>query len=596
MSVGNITIDSILEVAEQLKYRGNSVKKKALDAILSFYEDKDSPDQVPFIDTDELVVKIWDLAPDDHHRIRTKRRNFFSLRSSIVTDLEKLVSKDLNPENITISPANTFDMTEEAKRDLLSSFTNAVGGGNLNLEQAAEVLKAISEYLGDMEPDQADKSFEIIKDLKNILERLSTQEDEEFEEIEQDDEIEEIEELDEEEFEEVEEDEFLDEDEIEEIDEEDEEEFEEIEDDEILDEDEIEQLDEDEEILEDEEIEELSEDEILDDDEIEDIEEIEEEDEDEEEFEEIEEDEILEEDEIEQIEDSEEVEDLTEEEQQLLEEFRESQELARQFDNTLSDRERKFNTYVMVPGGLYTIGSKKTLTKSLEPEEIEMPTSYIGKYPVTNALFEIFVDQTGYVTTAEKQGFGMVYFSRFKTGKKQASWKTIAGSRKVKGACWYQPTGPGSSLHDKRNHPVVQVSVEDAIVYASWIGRRLPTEAEWEAAARTDLGNLYPWGDQFNLAALNIQDSAIADTCAVDEHDEYANAFGICDMLGNIMEWTSDTQENERRFGKKRIFHVARGGGWNSTASVTVGSRGVFAPDFTANIMGFRCISEVSLA
>jgi formylglycine-generating enzyme required for sulfatase activity len=217
----------------------------------------------------------------------------------------------------------------------------------------------------------------------------------------------------------------------------------------------------------------------------------------------------------------------------------------------------------------------------------------MGKYPVTNALFEIFVEQTGYLTTAEKKGIGTVYHCRFKKEGENVVWSKQAGSSTVKGACWHQPLGPGSTLHGKRNHPVVQVSVDDAFAYASWIGRRLPTEAEWESAARTDMALKYPWGNQFDPKALNIESSGLADTSAVDDYDHRANGFGMCDMLGNVMEWTADTQPPPFAARKAKLFNVAKGGAWNAKDSITISSRGLFPPNTTANIIGFRCISEL---
>jgi len=140
---------------------------------------------------------------------------------------------------------------------------------------------------------------------------------------------------------------------------------------------------------------------------------------------------------------------------------------------------------------------------------------------------------------------------------------------------------------------VVQISVDDAFAYASWIGRRLPTEAEWEAAARTDMALKYPWGNQFDPGALNIESSGLADTSTVDDYDHAANIFGMADMLGNVMEWTADTQPPPFATRKAKLFNVAKGGAWNAKDSVTTSSRGLFPSDTTANTIGFRCISEL---
>ena len=670
----SITLSGINTAVENLAYRQGTVKFRAITAIQSFYSSDAPPSEVSAIDTDTLIKIIWDVG-DDFSKIRSKRRNFSSLKSSINKDLEKLAKKDKNPQNIVISDTtNTFDMTEEAKNNLLHSFSDAVKTKDLDLAKATDILKAVSDFLSEIDiVATEDESVDVISEIKKVLsklgghildgdgddlEEIEVDEDEDIEEIEldededieeveldEDEDIEEIEldedeeleeildeelddddiELDEDEdIEEIELDEDedieeveLDEDEdIEEIELDEDEELEEILDEELddddieLDEDEdIEEieLDEDEDIEEveldeDEDIEEIELDEdeeleeILDDELDEDVEEIElDEDEDIDEVEELEldEDEELEEIDLDDDEELEEIDELDEEELQALEDFRNARELAEQFDDTLGEREKKFNAYVKIPKGIYTIGTQKALKASLELQQFEMPLVYMGKYPVTNALFEIFIEQTGYVTTAEKKGFGVVYHARYEKNGNTATWNKQAGSRDVKGACWYQPLGPGSTLHGKRNHPVVQVSVDDALAYASWIGRRLPTEAEWESAARTDLGFKFPWGNQFNPEALNLEKTGLSDTCPVDTYDSFANEFGMTDMLGNVMEWTSDREHPPFKTRERRRYNVAKGGAWNATGEVTISSRGLFRRDFTSNTIGFRCISEL---
>ncbi|MBU1194892.1 MAG: formylglycine-generating enzyme family protein [Proteobacteria bacterium] len=623
---------------------------------------------------DALIPAIWDVD-DDPVKIKAKRRNFTSIKSSINTDLEKLSQKGMNLENITIAEANIFDMTEEAKSNLLNSFTDAVKTGDINLDQATNLLKAVTDFLDQYQQNNLkNESNDIVEQIKKILnkiteevlseeelastpglrrlktgehkfedsgtleealeeigeldedvEEIELEENEDIEEIEldEDETLEEIGELDEdaeeielEENEDIEEIE-LDEDEaLEEIDELDEdveeieldenEDIEEIE----LDEDEtleeIDELDEDAEEIELEENEDIEEIEL---DEDETLEEIDELDEDAEEIEldenedieeiELDEDEALEDaEDLEEIDDSEELEEvdgLTEDELKALDEFRKKKELAEHFDQTLGDREKKYNKYTTVPEGNYTIGTKKSLKSSLELQQFHMPRVYIGIYPVTNALFEIFIEQTGYVTTAEKTGYGRVYSARFKKGTDTSAWSKQAGSQDVKGATWFEPSGPGSTLHQKRNHPVVQVSVKDAHAFASWIGRRLPTEPEWESAARTDLGNKYPWGNTFNPDALNIEQTGLSDTSPVDEFDEFANEFKIADMLGNVMEWTSDLEYPPIKSKKKTKYCVAKGAAWNSKNDVSISSRALFKPGFTSNIIGFRCLSEIFL-
>jgi len=694
----SISIEGIDQTLTNLNYRQGSIKQKAISAIRTFYSSEDSIKKLNSIDTDVLIKSIWDVK-DDPLKIKTKRRNFYSVKSSINRDLEKLSRKNKNPENITIADSNIFDMTEEAKSNLLSSFSDAVKTGDVDLEQATGLLKAVTDFLENIKmEDFENDSKDVIKQIKKILNKitgdvLSEEEDtdstpglkklkdgendfEDIEELDGDEELEEIEEG--EELEEIEEDfesedDELDDENIEVVDEEeDTEEIELAEDEEIegdideieLDEDEeleeveesgllekiqeeetidledaeeleedvdVEEieLDEDEEL---EEVEELDDNvEIIDDeDDIEEIELAEDEELTEQDFGgetenedhiELEEDEELEEDvdveeieldedeeleEIEELDDDveeieldedeelEEVEELDEDELKALEEFREKKELAEHFDEILGDREKKYNKYATVPAGKYTIGTKKSLKSNLGFQQFDMPKVYISIYPVSNALFEIFIEETGYVTTAEKKGYGRVYYSRFKKNINGSTLNKNAGSEDVKGACWYKPSGPGSSLHKKRNHPVVQVSVDDAVAFVSWIGRRIPTEAEWESAARTDLGYRYPWGNEFDTQALNIEQCGLSDTSAVDKFDAYANEFKVVDMLGNVMEWTSDMEKPPIRSKKITKYCVAKGAAWNANNDVTISSRALFKPGFTSNTIGFRCLSEIS--
>ena len=130
---------------------------------------------------------------------------------------------------------------------------------------------------------------------------------------------------------------------------------------------------------------------------------------------------------------------------------------------------------------------------------------YIDKHEVTNARFQQFVRATGHRTRAERDGSGYVY-----TGQ---TWE------QVNGANWRAPRGPGSSIASLEQHPVVQVSQEDATAYCSWAGKRLPTEAEWEKAARGTDGQIYPWGNQFEGKRANFCDT----NCEMSWKDSAAN-------------------------------------------------------------------------
>ena len=137
--------------------------------------------------------------------------------------------------------------------------------------------------------------------------------------------------------------------------------------------------------------------------------------------------------------------------------------------------------------------------------------------------------------------------------------------------------------------------MDDAIAFASWIERQIPTEAKWESAARTDMGYKYPWGNEFNPKAVNIEQSGLADTSAADEYDAFANEFQIIDMLGNILEWTSDLETPPIKSKRTVKYCVAKGAAWNAKKEGTISSRALFKPGFTSNTIGFRCISEIFL-
>jgi hypothetical protein len=166
-----------------------------------------------------------------------------------------------------------------------------------------------------------------------------------------------------------------------------------------------------------------------------------------------------------------------------LEEVERARILAEHFNEDLGDMDRFFNRYVLVPAGEYKVGGR-SVGKGERPEKtVRLPPFCIGKFPVTNALFEIFVEKTGYRTTAERLGHGTVYVGRCRkvlderSGLESWIWSANLVVDEVQGACWYQPSGPGSTLHKKRNHPVVQLSLEDAMAFAAWTGTaRFPAD------------------------------------------------------------------------------------------------------------------------
>ncbi len=676
----SISMEGIEQALDGLNYRKNSVKQKFILAVKAYYSSEADIVSLSSIDTDALIKAIWDID-DDARKIRSKRRNFSSIRSAVNADLKKLARDGKNPENIEITQANIFDMTEDAKNSLLSSVSSAFKtGDDMDINQVTSVLTAVTEFLSEIEMDKTGETpKDLLEQIRRILGRLGNDifsdeaaggsgedpgekielaADEELVEIDLD-ENEELVEVDEDEAEdaleedgskpaEIEEelpgkpeetDEFEDPGEDEEFEEvdvlEEDEELEEIDDTEeadpetseetaeetadAKDPETAEELEDDEEIVEVDEVDEDEAEDVLEEDgskpaEIEEelpgkpeeTDEFEDPGEDEE-FEEVD---VLEEDEeLEEIDDTEEADPETDEEVSeetaaddvsgdlwAAEDLKSRQELARHFDNFLGEIEKKYNIYVKVPAGKYTVGTRKGLKSSLDLQQIDMPDIYMAKYPVTNSLFEVFVEETGYVTTAEKKGYGTVFSGKIRRPDSTSKiFRKDAGSAEVDGAFWFQPEGPGSSLHGRRHHPVVQVSFDDVCSFAAWIGRRLPTEAEWEAAARTDTALKYPWGNFWDENACNAGKKGFGTTTNVDRYDNRANEFNISDMLGNAMEWTADKETAPVGNRTQQQYHIAKGGGWNADATLTISSRSLLKPGFTANTVGFRCMSEIFL-
>jgi len=231
---------------------------------------------------------------------------------------------------------------------------------------------------------------------------------------------------------------------------------------------------------------------------------------------------------------------------------------------------------------------------------------YIDATEVTNAEFARFVEATGYKTDAEKRGSSWI----FKEGMQD--WEAIGG------ADWRHPLGPDSTITDKMNHPAVNVSWNDAAAYAKWVGKRLPTEAEWEYAARGGReDNIYPWGDELKptgkLMANFWQGMWPHDNKLEDGYYYTApvasfapNGFGLYDMIGNVWEWTADWYDaryykrspaKDPRGPKRGEMKVARGGSWfcseNYCGAYRVGFRGKSPQDSSFNNVGFRCAKDV---
>jgi formylglycine-generating enzyme required for sulfatase activity len=247
---------------------------------------------------------------------------------------------------------------------------------------------------------------------------------------------------------------------------------------------------------------------------------------------------------------------------------------------------------VEIPGGSALVGTRSAgIPNDGETplRRIKLKPFRIARTAVTNAQFKAFVDATGYVTEAEKFGWSFVFWAQVPeaVGLTQAVLD-VQWWRRVDGANWRDINGPGSRTEVwHADHPVVQVSWNDAQAYCAWAGGRLPTEAEWEHAARGGLGDVrFPWGDaepdDFDFTPCNIWQGQFPDrntgrdgylTTAPAQSFE-PNGFGLYNLVGNVWEWTADPfripslkKEVKLRLQQMKGYKLSKGGSFLCHAS-----------------------------
>jgi sulfatase modifying factor 1 len=289
---------------------------------------------------------------------------------------------------------------------------------------------------------------------------------------------------------------------------------------------------------------------------------------------------------------------------------------------------------VDVPGGSFRMGST-----SFYPEEAPIHTVIVDgfaieRHPVTNTQFAEFVSATGYVTIAERE----LDLSQY-PGAAPADlvpgalvFRPTAGPVDLRdwrqwwdwvpGASWRHPLGPDSGIDGKADHPVVQVAYADAQAYARWAGRRLPTEAEWEYAARAGTTTTYPWGDdvapcgrlmantwQGKFPYRNDGADGWVGTSPVGAFPP--NGFGLVDMIGNVWEWTTTVYAAHHRPGGAQQISACCAPAVDPTINQTLkGGSHLCAPEYCHRFraaarspqsqdsatthIGFRCLTDRS--
>ena len=275
---------------------------------------------------------------------------------------------------------------------------------------------------------------------------------------------------------------------------------------------------------------------------------------------------------------------------------------------------------VGIPGGMALVGTDSP-TLPLDGEaplrRKRLRPFRIDATAVTNARFREFVGDTGYVTEAERIGNSFVFGGFLpKDAPPSRAVQAAPWWREIDGACWHLVHGPGSEGALRPDHPVVHVTWNDACAFAEWAGGRLPTEAEWEHAARGGGRDIrFPWGDRepndMDFFPCNIWQGRFPDqdlgldgfVGTAPARSFEPNGFGLFNMVGNVWEWTSQpfTARSLRRGAAvvhrgKRGFKLVKGGSFLCHASYChryrIAARSATSPDSSTSHQGFRLVYD----
>lgn len=236
---------------------------------------------------------------------------------------------------------------------------------------------------------------------------------------------------------------------------------------------------------------------------------------------------------------------------------------------------------VLIPAGNFTMGSDE-YDNEKPAHRVYIDAYYIDKYEVTNQKYKVFIDAGGYneKTYWTEEGW---------------QWKTKENITKP----YWWDSGEYNSGPSYANYPVVGISWYEAYAFAKWAGKRLPTEAEWEKAARGIDARTYPWGEGLDNGRANYNSSG---STPVGSYPSGASPYGCLDMTGNVWEWCNDWYQNDYysispsknpQGSSSGTFKVLRGGSWDLDVNgLRCAVRYYFNPDFRnfVNGVGFRCV------